>query len=57
LIKINTAELGLLHPEALQLCFVETTEAKHGGVFVVGCDILRTNGKQQEGLHVRTLRD
>jgi hypothetical protein len=57
LIKINTAELGLLHSEAPQLCFVKTTEAKHGGIFVVGCDILRPDGKQQEGLHVRTLRD
>jgi GNAT superfamily N-acetyltransferase len=47
----------LLHPESSQLSLIQTAEAKHGGVLVVGCDILGPDGQQQEGLHVRTLRD
>jgi hypothetical protein len=57
LIKINSTELGLFHPESAQLSFVEATEAEHGGILFVGRDILGPNGKQQEGLHDRTLRD
>jgi hypothetical protein len=41
----------------LQLCFVEARKAEHRCVLVVGCNILGPDGKQQEGLHVRTLRD
>jgi hypothetical protein len=57
LIKINTAQRGLLHPDPLQLAFVETSTAKHGGVLVVGGDVLGPDCEHQEGFHVRTLRD
>ena len=57
LIKINGAELGLLHPNPSQLAFVEASAAKNGGVLVVGGDILGPDPEHQERLHVRTLRD
>jgi GNAT superfamily N-acetyltransferase len=57
LIKINSAELGLLHPDSSQLSFVEASAAQHRGVLVVGGNILGPNPEHQERLHVRTLRD
>ena len=57
LIKINGAELGLLHPDPLQPAFVEASAAKNGGVLAVGGDILGPDPEHQERLHVRTLRD
>jgi len=57
LIKINGAQRGLLHPDPLQLTFVETSAAKHGSVLVIGGDVLGPDCEHQEGFHVRTLRD
>ena len=57
LIKINTAQRGLLHPDPLQLAFIKTRAAEHGTVLVIGGDVLGADCEHQEGLHVRTLRD
>jgi hypothetical protein len=56
-IKINDAKLGLLNPDSAQLSFVESSAAQHGGIFVVGGNILGPDPQHQERLHVRTLRD
>jgi hypothetical protein len=47
----------LLHTDSSQLSFVETSAAQHGGVLVVGGNVLGPDPKHQERLHVRTLRD
>jgi GNAT superfamily N-acetyltransferase len=57
LVKINATYRGLLHPDPMQLVFIKTGAAKHGGVFVVGGDVLGPDSEHQERLHVRTLRD
>ena len=57
LVKINATEWRLLHSDASQLALVESSAAQHGGVFVVGSDILGPDPEHQERLHVRTLRD
>jgi len=51
LIKIDAAELGLLHPESPQLCLIKATEAEHGSVFFIGGNILGSDREQQEGFH------
>ena len=57
LVKINISQRGLLHPDPLQLAFVQPSAAEHGGVLVVGSDVLGPDPEHQERLHVRTLRD